>query len=121
MQISNKNIPENKPISNSLPKIAGIAQDSTKRILRTFNIGTRTRFTQLPHDKIKKIKEFFNESTNLYRTNLKNYTAEQIANKITTGTYQGIRILQGLPSRGQRTRSNKVNAKKTKIRIKRTK
>ncbi len=98
-------IPNNKKISIALTYIYGIGKATSKKILESVKMDPNMR-----------AKELTEENLSVLATEIeKNYTVEgQLHREVKQniqrlkdiGCYRGLRHRRGLPTRGQRTRSN---------------
>ena len=98
-------IPNNKKISIALTYIYGIGKATSKKILESVKMDPNMR-----------AKELTEENLSILATEIeKNYTVEgQLHREVKQniqrlkdiGCYRGLRHRRGLPTRGQRTRSN---------------
>jgi len=113
-RISGINIPEQKPIKISLTYIFGIVKKTALDMLKKLSIRPELRAKDLTSDQILKLQNQVKEHTvegELKRTIRNNI---EILKRIKS--YRGLRHSMGLPSRGQRTRTNartKKGKKKT--------
>jgi small subunit ribosomal protein S13 len=104
-RISGVTIPDNKQVQIALTYIYGIGPKFSKTILDNAKVDPTIRVKNLTDSEIAKIQDFINA----------NYTVEGELQRIVTGnikrlrdinSYRGLRHKLGLPSRGQRTRTN---------------
>ncbi len=105
MRILGITLPDEKRIEFGLTLIYGIGWSRAKKILTATGIDKNKKVSQLSEGEIKKITEFVDKN---YRVegNLREEINENIKRLKEIGCYRGIRHIKGLPSRGQRTRSN---------------
>jgi small subunit ribosomal protein S13 len=113
-RISGVNIPEGKPIKVSLTYIFGIGLKTSQNILKSLSIRPGLRAKDLTSDQILKLQNKVKEITveGELKRNIRNNI--EILKRIKS--YRGLRHSMGLPSRGQRTRTNsrtKKGKKKT--------
>ena len=98
-------IPDNKKVLYSLTYVHGIGLTSSKKILAATGIDPEARVKDLDEASMNKIREAI--STNLVTEGeLKRMVAANIKRLKDIGAYRGQRHKMGLPSKGQRTRSN---------------
>ena len=104
-RIAGVTVPTDKQVQISLTYIYGIGPVFAKRILETTKIDPTTRVKDLTEAELTKIRDEITA----------NYTVEGELQRIVTGNikrlkdinaYRGLRHKAGLPSRGQRTRTN---------------
>jgi small subunit ribosomal protein S13 len=113
-RISGINIPEQKPVKVSLTYIFGIGKRTALNILEKLKIRPGLKTKDLTSDQILKLQNEIKDLTvegELKRTIRNNI---EILKRIKS--YRGLRHSMGLPSRGQRTKTNartKKGKKKT--------
>jgi small subunit ribosomal protein S13 len=104
-RISGVVIPDNKRIIISLTYVYGIGPTASTKILEKTKINPSTRTKDLTDQELSKIQEVINEY----------YVVEGDLQRVVTGnikrlkdinSYRGTRHKSGLPSKGQRTRTN---------------
>ncbi len=103
-RISGIDIPNDKPIKVSLTYVYGIGRSRSNQILSELNIDPNLRANKLTSPQIQaivsKIDQFPTEG------DLKKIIRDNIQRLKRIGAYRGLRHLAGLPTRGQRTRTN---------------
>jgi small subunit ribosomal protein S13 len=98
-------IPDNKKVLYSLTYVHGIGLTSSKKILDIAGIDPEARVKDLDEASMNKIRDAI--STNLLTEGeLKRTVAANIKRLKDIGAYRGQRHKLGLPSKGQRTRTN---------------
>jgi small subunit ribosomal protein S13 len=104
-RISGVTIPTEKQVQISLTYIYGIGPMFAARILEATGIAPTTRVKDLTEAELKKLRDEIDS----------NYTVEGDLQRVVSGNvkrlkdinaYRGLRHKNGLPSRGQRTRTN---------------
>jgi small subunit ribosomal protein S13 len=108
-----------KKLKVSLMKIYGISYKKSKDISIYIGVKENTKIKNIPIHKLEVLKRVLTHLRQLENglsisKNLYKYNRDQIERKIKINTLSGRRIKLGLPSRGQRTRSN-GNRKNNKI------
>ena len=98
-------LPREKRIEIGLTYIYGIGLTSSQRILKEANVNPDTRVRDLTDDEVKKISEIINE-TQMVEGDLRREIALNIKRLQEIGCYRGKRHRQGLPVRGQKTKTN---------------
>ncbi len=98
-------LPDEKRIDYALTLFYGIGWTASGKILKQAGIDPSVRVGKLAEDEIKKIiaiidKNFVTEG------DLREDIAGNIKRLREIGAYRGVRHARGLPSRGQRTKSN---------------
>ncbi|HSA83660.1 MAG TPA: 30S ribosomal protein S13 [Patescibacteria group bacterium] len=104
MRIVGVNIPDDKRIDIALSYIYGIGRSNTKPILEKAGIDFATRTKDLTEEQVKILTQILDKYK--IEGDLKTDIAATIRRLKETGSYRGKRHAAGLPSRGQRTRSN---------------
>jgi small subunit ribosomal protein S13 len=104
MRIVGVNIPDEKRVDIGLSYIYGIGRSNVLPVLEKAKIDATKRVKALTEDEIKRITKVL--ETYKVEGDLKADIAGNIRRLRETGAYRGIRHARGLPSRGQRTRSN---------------
>ena len=104
-RISGVDLPREKRIEIGLTYIYGIGLTSSQRILKEANVNPDTRVRDLYDDEVKKISEIINE-TQMVEGDLRREIALNIKRLQEIGCYRGKRHRQGLPVRGQKTKTN---------------
>ncbi|MBO5469256.1 MAG: 30S ribosomal protein S13 [Lachnospiraceae bacterium] len=104
-RISGVDLPREKRIEIGLTYIYGIGLTSSQRILKEANVNPDTRVRDLTDDEVKKISEIINE-TQVVEGDLRREIALNIKRLQEIGCYRGKRHRQGLPVRGQKTKTN---------------
>ena len=109
-RISGVDLPREKRIEIGLTYIYGIGLTSSQRILKEANVNPDTRVRDLTDDEVKKISEIINE-TQMVEGDLRREIALNIKRLQEIGCYRGKRHRQGLPVRGQKTKTNAITRK----------
>jgi small subunit ribosomal protein S13 len=104
-RISGIDLPENKKVDIALTKIFGIGRSNVKVLLREVKINKSMKVKELTEEDINKIQKEIDKNFKV-EGDLKTEIGENIKRLKEIGCYRGIRHARGLPSRGQRTRSN---------------
>lgn len=104
-RIAGLDLPEHKRIDIALTYIYGIGRHNVKKVLSSVKIDGGKRVKDLTEDELGKIQKMIDETVKV-EGDLKGEIADNIKRLREIGSYRGIRHIRGLPSRGQRTRSN---------------
>ena len=104
-RISGVDLPREKRVEIGLTYIYGIGLSSAKRILAEANVDPDTRVRDLTDDEVKRISAVIND-TQVVEGDLRREIALNIKRLKEIGCYRGIRHRQGLPCRGQNTKTN---------------
>lgn len=104
-RISGVNLPPRKRIEYGLTYVYGIGLQSSQEILNALNIDFNTRVKDLTDQEVfaiqKKVTEEYTTEGDLRKEVLMNIKRLQ-----EIGCYRGLRHKRGLPTRGQRTKTN---------------
>lgn len=105
-RISGVDIPEEKRIEVSLTYVFGIGPALSKKILSEGGINPDTRVKDLSESDLAKIRDQIDKMEIRVEGELKRVVSSNIKRLQEIKSYRGMRHRLGLPSRGQRTRSN---------------
>jgi small subunit ribosomal protein S13 len=114
-RVAGVDIPDNKRLDFSLRRIYGIGPLISKQIAYKAGIDGNPRVNELSEDQLTKIREIVDKEYNV-EGDLRREINSNIRRLIDIGSYRGSRHRNGLPLRGQRTKTNartKRGAKKT--------
>ncbi len=114
-RIAGVDIPRDKHVVVSLCYIYGIGPTMAKKILQQANIGPDIKVRDLTEDQVSRLREIVDKEYKV-EGDLRREVDMNIKRLIEIGSYRGLRHRRGLPSRGQRTRTNartKRGARKT--------
>ena len=103
-RISGVELQDNWRVAYALTKIKGIGWSLSENILDSLNIDKTKRVSDLATEEISKIVSKLEKHA--VEGELLRQVRGNIARLKATNSYRGIRHARGLPSRGQRTRSN---------------
>ena len=98
-------IPDNKKILYSLAYVHGIGLTSSKKILETAGVDPEARVKDLDEATLNKVRDVISQSY-VTEGELKRLVSANIKRLKDIGAYRGQRHKLGLPSKGQRTRTN---------------
>lgn len=104
-RIAGVDLPKDKKVSISLRYIFGIGPTTALRILTEAGVDPLTKTKDLTEDAIVKIRAIL-ERDYVVEGDLRRDITMQIKRLMDTGSYRGLRHRRGLPSRGQRTKTN---------------
>ena len=98
-------IPNEKKIKISLTYIYGIGRQLSKTILNNAKVDLNKKAKDLTDDEVKRISAVIND-TQVVEGDLRREIALNIKRLKEIGCYRGKRHRQGLPCRGQKTKTN---------------
>lgn len=104
-RIAGVDLPRDKRIEIGLTYIYGIGLSRSKKILAATGVNPDIRVKDLSDAQVAALRENV-ESTYQIEGDLRRWESMNIKRLIDIGTYRGRRHRQGLPVRGQRTRTN---------------
>ncbi len=104
-RIAGLDLHDNKRIDIALTYIFGIGRNNVKTLLNKAKVTASKRVKELTEEEFGKIQKTIDETIKV-EGDLKSEIADNIKRLREIGSYRGTRHTRGLPSRGQRTRSN---------------
>lgn len=105
VRIAGVDLPSQKKILYSLTSIFGIGLNQSKKILQLANINCDLRTIELDDSSVSKIRTIIEEKYQV-EGDLKKTLNLNINRLISINCFRGKRHRQGLPVRGQRTKTN---------------
>jgi len=99
-------IPKEKRIDISLTYLFGIGRALSTKILKEINIDISKRAKDLNEEEVARITNTLQKSGLKLEGDLRRDISQNIKRLMDIGSYRGSRHKKGLPSRGQRTRTN---------------
>lgn len=104
-RIAGVDLPRDKRIEVALTYIYGIGLSRARETLRNTGVNPDTRVRDLTEDEISRLREFIDRNYKV-EGDLQREVQMNIKRLIDIGSYRGLRHRRGLPTRGQRTRTN---------------
>ena len=98
-------LPRDKRAEVALTYIYGIGRTRAHELLDATGVSPDMRVHELGDDELVKLRDYI-EANFQVEGDLRREVAADIRRKVEIGSYQGRRHRQGLPVRGQRTRTN---------------
>ena len=105
-RIAGVDLPREKRIEIGLTYIFGIGRSTATEILAGTGINPDTRVKDLTADEESKIRDYIDKNNILVEGDLRRDVALNIKRLIEVQCYRGTRHRKGLPSHGQRTKTN---------------
>jgi small subunit ribosomal protein S13 len=99
-------LPRDKRIEIALTYIYGIGRTRSQKLLEITGVDPNMRVHQLGDDELVKLRDAIEDQEIKIEGDLRREVQADIRRKIEIGSYQGRRHRQGLPVRGQRTKTN---------------
>lgn len=104
-RIAGVDLPKDKKVGISLTYIFGIGPTSAKKILAEAGIDPNTKSNNLTESDIVKIRTILDRDYTV-EGDLRRDVTMHIKRLMDIGSYRGLRHRRGLPTRGQRTKTN---------------
>jgi small subunit ribosomal protein S13 len=104
-RIAGVDLPRDKTIRYSLPVLYGIGKHNVVEVLEKAGIDPRKKVKDLSEAEVGKLREIIDRDYTV-EGDLRREVQSNIRRLIEIGCYRGLRHRRGLPTRGQRTRSN---------------
>jgi small subunit ribosomal protein S13 len=104
-RIAGVDIPRNKKVEIAITYIFGIGRTNGMEVIRKANVNPDTRVRDLTEEEVGRLREIIDRE---YRVegDLRRETQMNIKRLMDIGCYRGLRHRRGMPTRGQRTRTN---------------
>lgn len=103
-RIAGINIPVNKHVAVALTQIFGVGNSRARLACQVAQIDPATQVKDLTDPEVAKLRDIIDKFT--IEGDLRRENAMNIKRLMDLGCYRGIRHRRGLPTRGQRTRTN---------------
>jgi small subunit ribosomal protein S13 len=103
-RIAGVNVPLNKRVEIGLTYVHGIGRPTADKILSDVGVDPDTYVKDLTDDEVVKLREAV-ESREV-EGDLRRERSQNIKRLSEVGAYRGLRHRRGMPSRGQRTKTN---------------
>jgi small subunit ribosomal protein S13 len=104
-RIAGVDLPRDKAVLYALPLLYGIGKHNVHGLLEKAGIDPRTKIRDLDEAQVGKLRELLDREYQV-EGDLKREVQGNIRRLMEIGCYRGLRHRRGLPTRGQRTRSN---------------
>lgn len=111
VRIGGVDLPNNKKVEIALTYIYGIGLPTSKHILSKSNIDANIRTKDLSDQDVSTLRDIIENSYTI-EGDLRRVVSLNIKRLIEINSFRGRRHIQGLPLRGQRTRTNAQTRKK---------
>tara|TARA_B110000967_G_C18901297_1_gene575459 strand:- start:8225 stop:8608 length:384 start_codon:yes stop_codon:yes gene_type:complete len=102
----------NKPLIFSLQKIYGLGKKNSSLICKQLGFSNNLKTSELSNDQVSKLVKIIEKSDLIITNELRKLQAFSLRNLIDIKSYKGLRRLNGLPVRGQRTHTNSRTSKR---------
>ena len=104
-RIAGVDLPKEKRTEIALTHIYGIGSSSSKKICEKAEIPEESRVKNLTEEQINRLRHCIEEEYKVEGI-LRSEVTMNIKRLLDIGSYRGLRHRRGLPSRGQRTKTN---------------
>jgi small subunit ribosomal protein S13 len=104
-RIAGVDIPRDKHVEISLRYIYGIGPTTARKICDQVRVNPATRVRDLTEEEVARVREVIDRDYKV-EGDLRREVNLNIKRLIEIGCYRGLRHRRGLPTRGQRTRTN---------------
>ncbi len=104
-RIAGVDLPRDKRVDVALTYIFGIGQTSARKIVEKTGIDPSTKVNNLTEDEVAKITEVIDHEYKV-EGDLRREVTTNIKRLVEIGSYRGMRHRRGMPTRGQRTKTN---------------
>ena len=104
-RIAGVDLPRDKKIEYALPVIYGVGLTTARLLLDVVGVDPNKRVRDLSDKEIASIREAIDRAVKV-EGDLRREVQQNIRRLIEIGSYRGLRHRRGLPTNGQRTRSN---------------
>jgi small subunit ribosomal protein S13 len=104
-RIAGIDLPRDKSAKYALPLIYGIGKHNVDELLEKAGVDPRKKVRDLTETEIAHLREILDRDFQV-EGDLRREVNGNIRRLIDIGSYRGLRHRRGLPTRGQRTRSN---------------
>lgn len=105
IRIAGVDLPNEKRVDIGLTYLYGVGRTNVKAILKEANIEPDRRVKTLSEEEVNRISKVIEKSV-MVEGDLRQTVSQNIKRLREIGAYRGVRHARGLPSRGQRTKSN---------------
>ena len=109
-RLAGVDIPNDKRVVISLTYIHGIGRTTSEKLVRMANVNADARVKELSDEEVGRLRQLIDRMSAdkeiVIEGDLRREVALNIKRLQEIGTYRGMRHRRGLPTRGQRTRTN---------------
>lgn len=104
-RIAGVDLPRNKPAVVGLTYIYGVGPTTSQHILKSVGVDPGLKVKDLSEDQVTKIRGVIDQQYKV-EGDLRREVQSNVKRLIDNGSYKGLRHRLGLPTHGQRTRTN---------------
>ena len=106
------NLIENKSIFFELKNIYGIGKSKSKLISKQLGLSKNLKIKNLSNEQISQLLKLIENSNMVITSDLRKLKNSITVKLVSIKSYRGLRKINGLPVRGQRTHTNAKTARK---------
>ncbi len=104
--VAGVNIPDNKRVEIALRAVYGVGPTIAKRVVEESGLAGNPRVRDLTEDELNRVRGALDRSGAVIEGDLRREVTMNVRRLIDIGSYRGMRHRRGLPTRGQRTKTN---------------
>lgn len=104
-RIAGVNVPREKRVEIGLTYVFGIGRSTANKVLEQVGISPNTYVRDLTEEEVTRLRDVI-EKELVVEGDLRRERANNVKRLSEIGCYRGLRHRRGLPSRGQRTKTN---------------
>ena len=104
-RIAGVNIPLNKRVEIGLTYIFGVGESQARKFLQEAGIDPDTYVKNLTEDEVRALRELVDGGA-MVEGDLRRERSQSVKRLMEIGAYRGLRHRRGLPTNGQRTKTN---------------
>ena len=104
-RIAGVNLPNQKRLEIGLTYIFGIGQPRAQKICTALGLSPDTKVRDLTEDEVAKLRDYI-DANHQVEGDLRRERTQAIKRLQEIGAYRGVRHRRGLPTKGQRTKTN---------------
>ena len=105
-RIAGVNIPLNKRVEIGLTYIYGVGESQARKFLQEAGIDPDTYVKNLTEDEVRALRELVDGDGAMVEGDLRRERSQSVKRLMEIGAYRGLRHRRGLPTNGQRTKTN---------------
>ena len=104
-RIAGVNLPNQKRLEIGLTYIYGIGQPTARKVAASLGLNPDTEIRDLTEEEVTKLRQYIDENLQV-EGDLRRDRTQAIKRLQEIGAYRGVRHRRGLPTKGQRTKTN---------------
>jgi small subunit ribosomal protein S13 len=104
-RIAGVNLPNQKRLEVGLTYIYGIGESTAQQICAALGLSPDTKVRDLTDEEVSKLRDYIDENVEV-EGDLRRDRTQAVKRLSEIGAYRGLRHRRGLPTNGQRTKTN---------------